>query len=185
MPSSFRLYLIRHGQPRATFADAIDPGLSDIGKLQAQGVAEKLAALGPLPVVTSPLQRARETALPFEALWNANARVEPRIAEIPSPTENLVERAAWIAQIMHGRWGDLPSRYQDWREQVRQCLLTCQTTTVITTHFIAINVAVGFATGDNRIVCFEPDHCSSTVLEIESNSLKVISLGRQRATQVR
>jgi broad specificity phosphatase PhoE len=185
MSSPVRLYLIRHGQPSAGFADAVDPGLDEIGHGQAQAVAKELASFGPLPVITSPLQRARETAIAFEAQWGVVARIESRITEIPSPSSNLKERTVWLHQVLRGRWSDLPLAYQAWRKQLVQYLLTCQAPTVMTTHFVAINVAVGFATGDDRLVYFEPDHCSCTVLEVEPNSLRVVSLGRQRATQIR
>jgi hypothetical protein len=55
----------------------------------------------------------------------------------------------------------------------------------MTTHFVAINVAVGMATNDARMVCFEPDHCSCTVLEVRDGTLRLVSLGRQRATVIR
>ncbi len=180
-----RLYLIRHGHPSAGFADAVDPGLSETGQSQAQTVATDLAPLGPLYVISSPLKRARETAIPFERQWNTIAQVEPRIAEIPSPSENLQERTAWLASILHGRWRDLPSTYEMWKEQLVNFLVTRQTSTILTTHFIAINVAVGAATADDRLVCFEPDHCSCTVLEVVEGTLNVVSLGRQRTTVIR
>jgi broad specificity phosphatase PhoE len=185
MASPSRLYLIRHGRPSAGFADAVDPGLDDIGHTQAQAVAQELAFLGPLPVITSPLKRARETAVPFEAQWNVTARVESRAAEIPSPSENLEDRATWLYRALRGRWSDLSPAHQTWREQLVRCLVTQETSTIITTHFVAINAAVGVATSDDRLVCFEPDHCSCTVLEVENGSLQVISLGHQRATQIR
>lgn len=185
MPSSFRLYLIRHGRPTAGFADAVDPGLDDLGHTQAQAVATELLPLGPLSVITSPLQRARDTAAPFETQWGVTSRVEPRIAEIPSPSDDLKERTAWLRDALRGRWTDLTSEYQAWRERLVQCLLACQTSTVITSHFVAINVAVGVATGDDRLVCFEPDHCSCTVLEVEEGAFRVVSLGRQRTTLIR
>lgn len=183
--SPLRLYLIRHGQPNAGFADAIDPGLNETGKAQAQAVATELSMLGPLPIVTSPLTRARETAIPFERQWNTSAQVEVRVAEIPSPSENLQERTAWLSRIIRGGWSDLPSEYLTWKEQLVNFLVTRQTSTLLTTHFIAINVAVGTATADDRLVCFEPDHCSCTVLEVVEGTLRIVSLGRQRATLIR
>jgi broad specificity phosphatase PhoE len=185
MPSACRLYLIRHGRPSAGFADAVDPGLDSVGQEQAQAVARKLTSLGPLPVLTSPLRRARETAAPFEMQWNVTACVESRIAEIPSPSVDLRERTTWLHQALRGRWSDLSTEYQAWREQVVQCLVTQRTSTVMTTHFVAINVAVGVATNDDRMVCFEPDHCSCTILEVNNGALQVIALGRQRATVIR
>jgi broad specificity phosphatase PhoE len=185
MTRPVRLYLIRHGQASAGFAEALDPGLDEIGQAQAQAVAQELALLGPLPVVTSPLRRARETAAAFESLWGVQARVEPAVAEIPTPTMDLQARIAWLRRAMHGRWGDLPAAYQEWRSQVVACLVALGTSAVVTTHFVAINVAVGAATDDDRMVCCEPDHCSCTVLEVVDGRLRVVTLGRQRATQIR
>ena len=81
MISPLRLYLIRHGRPGAGFAEAVDPGLDEIGREQARTIAEELSSLGPLSLITSPLKRARETALPFETRWGIAAHVESRIAE--------------------------------------------------------------------------------------------------------
>jgi broad specificity phosphatase PhoE len=185
MLSPVRIYLVRHGRASAGFAEAVDPGLDEIGREQAKAVAQEFAPLGPLPLITSPLKRARETAAAFETQWAVTAQVEPRIAEIPSPTEDLPARAAWLYQAFRGRWNDLPIIYQTWRDSVVSFLLSRKTTSVMTTHFVAINAAVGAATSDDRMLCFEPDHCSCTVLEVVNNSLQIVTLGRQRVTQIR
>jgi hypothetical protein len=83
------------------------PGLDEVGRAQAEAIAKELGPLGPLPLATSPLRRARETAVPLEALWGVKARVEPGVAEIPSPTEDLQARATWLRQVMRGRWSDM------------------------------------------------------------------------------
>ena len=185
MASPVTLYLIRHGRASAGFAEAQDPGLDELGRIQAEAMAQELAPLGPLPIITSPLKRARETATPFEALWGVEARVEQAVAEIPTPTTDPQTRSSWLHQALRGRWSELPVAYQNWREQVAAALLSRRTPTVVTTHFVAINAAVGVATGDDRMVCFEPDHCSCTVLEVVDRRLRVVTLGRQRATQIR
>jgi broad specificity phosphatase PhoE len=185
MPNTVKLYLIRHGRPSGGFADAMDPGLDEVGREQAETLATELAPLGPLPVLTSPLKRARETAAPLEALWDIEAQVESAVAEIPTPGMDLHARTAWLYRALRGRWSELPTSYQDWRQQLGATLLARETPTVITTHFVAINAAVGIATGDDRMICFEPDHCSCTVVEIVNSALRVVALGRQRATQIR
>ncbi|MBI3800376.1 MAG: histidine phosphatase family protein [Deltaproteobacteria bacterium] len=184
MASSVLLYLIRHGRPSAGFAEAQDPGLDEVGRQQAEAVAQELAALGPLAMLTSPLKRARETAVPLEAVWRVQARVEQAVAEIPTPTADPLTRSSWLHQALRGRWSELPTVYQQWREQVAAALSALTTPTVITTHFVAINAAVGVATGDDRMICFEPDHCSCTVLEVADGTLRVVTLGRQRATRI-
>lgn len=185
MTAPVYLYLVRHGRASAGFAEAHDPGLDELGRAQALAMAQELAPLGPLPIFTSPLKRARETAAPLEGLWTIAAQVEPRVTEIPSPTENLRERSLWLAQALRGRWSELPSFYQEWRDSLVAFLCTYQAPIVVTTHFVAINAVVGVAIGDDRMVCFEPDHCSCTVLEVAAGNLRLVSLGRQRTTQIR
>ena len=179
-----KLYLIRHGQPRAGFDQDPDPGLDELGHQQAAAVAKQLEPLGRLSLITSPLRRARDTAVPFERMWKCAARVEPAVAEIPSPSQDLAERAAWIRHALRGRWSDLPEWYQDWKGQLVAFLCGLQTSSLITTHFVAINAAVGAARNDERMVCFEPDHCSCTVLEQVDGTLRVVTLGRERQTRV-
>jgi broad specificity phosphatase PhoE len=91
-----RLYLVRHGKAAAAFSEAPDPGLDVSGVAQAEAMAARLAPLGPLPIVTSPLRRTRETAVPLETRWRYTARIEPTVGEIPSPMDDPVARGAWL-----------------------------------------------------------------------------------------
>src|SRR5512144_548678 len=94
--------LVRHGQAAAGFSDDHDPGLDEVGVLQAREMSAVLAPLGPLPVVVSPLRRTLETARPLEQAWGVSAAVDRRVAEIPSPTRDLAERGAWLSRAMAG-----------------------------------------------------------------------------------
>jgi len=57
-----KLYLVRHGQAAASWGEDPDPGLNALGHGQAARMAAALAALGPMPIMISPLRRTRETA---------------------------------------------------------------------------------------------------------------------------
>ena len=182
-----RLYLVRHGQPLARYDQDHDPGLDDAGRAQAGAAAAELASLGPLAVVTSPLRRTRETAAPFERQWNVTASVEPAVGEVKSPTDDLAERSAWLGAILRGerRWSELDSERQRWRDGVVGALLSLDDDTVVVTHYIAINAAVGAATGDDRVMNFRPDNCSCTMLDTDGHRLTLVELGRERETVVR
>jgi len=182
-----RLYLVRHGRPQARYDQDVDPGLDDVGREQARAAAAELAAVGPLAVVSSPLRRTRETAAAFEQQWNVTARVEPAVGEIKSPTDDVAERSAWLGAIVSGgrSWSELDEDRRRWRDGVVAALLGIGEDTVVATHYIAINAAVGVATGDDRVVNFAPDNCSCTVLDSEGTTLHVVELGRQAETTVR
>lgn len=176
--------MVRHGKAAAGFAGHLDPGLDDRGRAQAEEAAEALAPLGPLPVYSSPLARARETAEPLAARWNAEIVIEPRVAEIPSPTEHLEERAAWLREAMQGSWRDLDESLQSWRQELVDCVASLADDCVVFCHFIAINAAVGEAEGDDRMVVFSPDNGSVTLLDNSAGKLRVVELGRTAQTRV-
>jgi broad specificity phosphatase PhoE len=152
-------------------------------------VAETLASIGPLPVLTSPLRRTRETAAALEARWPDCLRVEPRVSEIPSPAApegQLADRGRWLARVMSGTWDDgLSEAVLEWRQCVLTALHEVVSDAVVVTHFVAINAAVGEARGDRRAVVFRPDYCSHTVIDNGGGRLAVVELGRESSTVVR
>jgi broad specificity phosphatase PhoE len=180
-----RLHLVRHGEAASGFDGHHDPGLSDLGREQAEAVAASLAPIGPLALVTSPLQRTRETAAPLERLWASPAVVEQRVAEIPSPTDDLEERTAWLRGAMRGTWSDLDSTYAAWRDELLSCVRSFDRDTVVVTHFIAINAIVGHAQDDDRVVSFAPANCSVTVVSCDGDDIRLVELGGQASTVVR
>jgi broad specificity phosphatase PhoE len=183
-----RLFLVRHGRAAAGWDADPDPGLDEVGRQQAEAVADELDARvvgGSLPLLSSPLRRCRETAQPLEVRWSTEALVDRGVGEVESPTSDLAERGAWLGGFMRSRWDDQPPTLHEWRELVLSTLRALDEDTVVFSHFIAINVAVGDATGDRRVVSFAPDNCSVTELVNDGGRLGVVSLGRQASTQVR
>jgi broad specificity phosphatase PhoE len=63
------------------------------------------------------------------------------------------------------------------RQGVIEALLALDADSVVFTHFIAINVVVGAATGDDRVACFWPDNGSITIVEADGSSLSLIERG--------
>lgn len=176
--------MIRHGKAAAGFGSHADPGLDEQGVRQAEATAEALASVGPLPVYSSPLARALETAAPLARRWQVEPIIEPRVAEIPSPTEDLAERGAWLRRIMQGRWQDLDQSLQTWRQALVEFLTALDRDAVVFCHFIAINVAVGAARNDDRLVVFPPDYGSVTLLSNDRGALQLLELGRSAQTRV-
>lgn len=182
-----RVWLVRHGQAAAGWGDDLDPGLSEVGRAQAEAAAEALAPLGPLPIIASPLRRCRETAAPLASRWGIEPAIDPAVGEIVSPDDaaGLDARGAWLRSAMAGSWADLGTVHHDWRQAVLDRIAAIDTDTVVHSHFIAINVVIGAATGDDRMVCFAPDNCSWTVVDVDGPAMEIVELGRQATTEVR
>ena len=181
-----RLHLVRHGEAAAGWDGDADPGLSDVGRSQAEAMADLLGPLGPLPILVSPLRRTRETAAPLEARWGVEAVVDPAVGEIVAPAAHagLEARGAWLREAMSGTWSALGEEHHAWRRLVVERLLLLDVDTVVVTHFVAINVAVGEATGDDRVVSFVPANCSVTTIVNDGGALAVESLGDEGRTTV-
>lgn len=137
-----------------------------------------------MPLFTSPLARARQTAEPLANRWARTPLVEHRVAEIPFPTTDLAERSRWLQSVMPGSWSDLDAYWQTWRRNLVQCLVAQETDAVFFSHFIAINVAVGAALNEDRMVVFRPDNASITVLSNDAGMLHVEQLGSEASTRV-
>jgi broad specificity phosphatase PhoE len=181
-----RLYLVRHGRAAAGWDTDPDPGLDDIGLRQATGVAARLAPLGPLPIVTSPLRRCRETAAPLAMIWRIEAEIEPGVAEIPSPEGvAMADRTDWLRVAMRRAWRDLGSRYTAYRDHVVSSLVDLDADSVVFSHFIAINVAIGSALGDDHLVVRSLDNCSVTVVDTVDGSLQLVESGHEADTLIR
>lgn len=175
-----RLYMVRHGRAEAGFGESMDPALDALGREQADAVALRLAGLGPLPILSSPLRRTRETAAPLARLWTSEALIEPAVAEIPSPKGMMLEeRVAWLRGLMVGSWRDASRELAQWRERCIATVACLPGDSVIFSHFVAINVIAGAATGDDRVVVFSPDNCSVTVFETAGKTLRLIEKGQE------
>lgn len=172
-----RLYLVRHAHAAASYGEDTDPGLDDLGHRQAEAMATALAPVGPLPMLVSPLRRTRETAAALEGRWNTLAIVDPGVAEIPSPSDDLSERTAWLRVVLGQRWPELGPRYQAWRTMVLELLLSRTEDTVVITHFVAVNVAIGAATGDDQLVCAPVGNASVTVFDHDRETIELVELG--------
>ena len=183
------VHVIRHGKPAATWGGGDDdPGLDAIGHAQADAVAEAILALRERParVVSSPLRRCRETAEPLARALGVDLVIDPRVGEIPTPDGlSHEERPAWLKRAFEGRWdeiqGDLD--YVAWARGVAAAL-RAHAGAAVFSHFVALNAAVGVATGQAQVMAFRPDHCSRTVFEIDGDRLILVAKGREAQSQV-
>lgn len=184
------IYLVRHGRVADPPADPHDPELGAQGLAQAEAVAQELHARlkAPLPILTSPMLRCRQTAAPLARLWGVSPVVEPRLIEVPTPPGAKQNRAEWLGRLLASSWpamlGDEPALLDHWRREVRAAILDCHCDTLAFTHFVPINVIAGLALGQDRVSCFRPDNASVTVVETSASGIRLMERGREVGTQV-
>ena len=176
--------LVRHGKAAAGWSDDLDPGLDDLGRQQAEAMADRLHLFGPLPLYSSPLRRCYETAEALGDRWGVEPIVTPDVGEVESPTPDLEARGEWLKGFMRSTWASQPDELHAWRKRVVDFVRSLEGDAVVVSHFIAINAVVGAATGDDRIISFAPDNCSVTEVKVEGGTLEVIELGGTGRTHV-
>ena len=181
--------LVRHGRATGGWDADPDPGLDDVGRAQAAALAVRLGTMadGIAPLlVTSPLRRCRETAVPLAARWGVAAVVEPLVAEIPSPEGvPFGRRVPWLQAAMAGTWSDLGPRYLAYRDAVAAYVAACREDSVIVSHFVAINAVIGACTGDDRVLIHRLDNTSVTVVDTTAGGLELVEVGHEADTQLR
>lgn len=125
------LFLIRHGQPDWA-PDQIarnDPGLTDLGREQAERVGHRFSALNGVDELwSSPMNRSMETTGPVEAALGQEREVYEWLKEIQNPPEwegspvEVIERGFEQANFreMDEMWDGLPGgeSFRDFHERV-------------------------------------------------------------------
>lgn len=188
--NSLQIALVRHGRASAGWDTAVDPGLDDFGRNQADEAAKKLDLIfvgQQVQIVSSPLLRCQQTAEPFAELRTTPVRVCAEVAEIPSPSGvEMLGRVDWLRVAMQGTWADLGGEYVEYRDSVVKFVQSLETSTVVFSHFIAINAVIGSLTGDDRLVIRSLDNCSVTLLDCDSaGNLRIAQTGHEADTLIR
>ena len=175
-----KIALVRHGRASAGWDTAVE----------AKDAAKKLELVfagQPVQIISSPLLRCQQTAEPFADLRSKPVRVCAEVAEIPSPSGvEMSGRVDWLRVAMQGTWADLGSEYVVFRDSVVKFVRSLETSTVIFSHFIAINAVIGALTSDDRLVIRSLDNCSITLLNRDSaGNLRVAQTGHEADTLIR
>jgi len=179
------IFLVRHGEAAASWAQDPDPGLSPLGAQQAQATAELLLPRldTDVSLVSSPLQRARETADPLARALGLQVSINDAFCEIPAPVP-LDQRQNWLRGFMKQDWAAQPEQLVRWRDDAMGQLRCLKKPTVVFTHFLVLNAVVGRILERPETLYFWPDNASYTHLALRNNKLELIELGVQMDTVV-
>ena len=177
------IYLVRHGEAAAAWGEDPDPGLSHLGREQSRQVRDELERYENLHIVSSPLLRAVETAQPLATALRKQVHVDDAFREIPSPV-GIDDRQAWLSGFMRQEWQEQGPEILQWREHAWNALFELEGHTAIFTHFMIINAVCSRLMEAPGTVCCVPDNGSITRLKLDSKSLQLVEVGRQRETHV-
>jgi broad specificity phosphatase PhoE len=124
--------------------------------------------------------------VPLVRYWTREALPLPAVAEIPSPPLGVAERAQWLAAGMQGTWAQLQAAspkgspdYGAWRRKLLERLQEFEGDTVIYSHYIAINVVIGAALNNERVINFRPGHASITEIDVRNGRFEIRQLGKE------
>jgi len=185
------LLLIRHGLPlRVERSDGqpADPPLSATGLVQAQRVARWLVHERIDHIVSSPLQRARETALPLCRALGLESSIEPRVAEFDRDSELYVpleelkrtDYPAWKAFMTNGYGGGVS--IEDFFDEVEAGLEELirrhpGERVAVFCHGGVINAWAACVLGAPRRLFFQPEYASiNRFVAASSGERSVVSL---------
>lgn len=180
-----KIHLIRHGHVAPGDRGCADPGLDDLGHTQAASLAQHLAERfpRPLPILSSPLLRCRQTAAPLAQLWNSTPTIDARVSEIPSPSAEPAARKAWLTEMLTASWpdpanpdsaDDFSMRLSAWQNDALAAIVECAEDTVIFSHYFAINWLCSAASGSAHIDRFRPTHTAMISCEFDRGVLSLI-----------
>jgi len=179
------VWLVRHGEAAAKWAEHPDPGLSALGIEQAERAAEQLLPqlTGPVTILSSPKVRAMETARPLEQRLAAKLSVAPAFREIEAPVP-LGQRQVWLRAFMQQSWKEQSETQWQWRTGIVNALKAVDGPTVIFTHFLVINAAVAHCRdADATLQCW-PDNGSVHRFAVDEGGVSVLQLGKEMPSLV-
>ena len=183
---SVTIYLIRHGEAKAAWDEDPNPGLSKKGEQQSKCLINEISSDLPsgFEVISSPLMRAQETALPLKEELGFKLGINNTFAEIPSPGISLSERRDWLRGVFSKEVKELEEPQLKWRNSIIQSIKLIQNDTIIFTHFMVINCVVGWISNSRKFVSFHPDNCSITKIKRINGNFEILNLGKNIPTTV-
>ena len=187
------VYVVRHGESEANregrYQGRQDSPLSALGHQQAAALAGTLSASRVACVISSPLRRCVETALPVAARLGVPLECDDRVIEIAHGTwegrlraeverEDAARMHAWRTVPQHVRFdggeslADVDAR---WRSFVASRLTEAYA--IVVTHDILVRLAILAATNRTLAQLWEPkaENAAYAIFEINDARWQLVS----------
>ena len=180
------IILIRHGEAASSWVDDPDPGLSTRGKNQAETVKENLKYFKSqnFQLISSPKKRAIETAQPTSLDWKSEVKIDDTFSEIPASNIKLERRMEWLKSMMNMDIAMLPKDIKEWRSRIIEKLINIKSNSIIFSHFMVINVVVGYIKNHPILLSMYPDNGSLTKIKVSNGKISLIKIGDEKNTKI-
>jgi broad specificity phosphatase PhoE len=190
------LLWVRHGLPeRIAGGNGVpaDPGLTEVGRDQAERLAAWLAVEPIDAVLSSPLRRARETAAPIAAAHGLEVVVVEGLAEYDRNSDSYIPMEELRATkdprldaMMAGNWDDMGEPADVFRTRIAGVLDEIITAypgqrVVAVCHGGVVNVASALVLEIDRHLWFEPHYTSVTRMIASRSGVRSLSSLNERA----
>lgn len=180
------LILIRHGLPQLIENEdgaPADPPLSDLGQQQASLMADWLAETHIDYLYTSPMLRARETAVPLEAVKGLDADHREGVAEFDRDSNHYIP-SEQLKELDFERWqrlmrGEVDVDFPEFCRVVTETLDEMVAghrgqTIAVTCHGGVINAWACYVLGMEPRMFFNPNYTSISRFMVASSGQKSI-----------
>ena len=180
------IILIRHGEAASSWDDDQDPGLSNLGKSQAKAVRENLESFKShnFHLISSPKKRAIETAQPTSLAWESEVKIDDAFSEIPASNIKHERRMEWLKCMMNMDIAMLPKDVKEWRSRIIKKLKNIKSNSIIFSHFMVINVVVGYVKNHPMLLSMYPDNGSLTKIKVSNGKISLIKIGDEKNTKI-
>ena len=191
------LLWVRHGEPERIAPGTgvrADPALTALGREQARRLADWLAFEPIDAIVSSPLQRAIDTAAPIAASCGVEIEIVDGLIEYDSNSDHYIpmeelrvtKDERWQAMV-DGNWdqfgADLPEVFRARVDETVTDLVTrfAGKRIVAVCHGGVINVALGSVLGVAQPLWFEPAYTSLSRMMASRSGIRSVASLNERA----
>ena len=180
----FTVFLVRHGEAESQWGSDDDPGLSQNGIDQAQGLIKRFEnnLLRDFTFISSPKKRAMMTAAPLAKKYNKDLLINKSFIEIPSPNLSISEKREWLKKMMNLNIKLLDENVSFWRLKIIDAITNLDSDAIIFSHYMVMNVVKGFVDNSDKMLNFHPDYASVVMLKIKNKRISIANIEENKNT---
>ena len=90
----------------------------------------------------------------------------------------------WLKSIMKMDITLLPKDVKKWRSRIIGSLISIKSNSIIFSHFMVINVVVGYIKNHSILLSMYPDNGSLTKIKVSNGKISLIEIGDEKNTKI-